>query len=155
MTTARTTPAIVALLAFIALVGCGSTDLSTALSDRPAGSPAFAPVAPGPGAQALLRADGFELRLNRSGRITLVIAEDEYAVESRFSAPGDAIEFNPLPIEESVEGHGAWRPAVMQISPTEAVVTAACPAYRFKRRLMLIARLSGSAINLDREIPRD
>ncbi len=28
-------------------------------------------------------------------------------------------------------------------------------AYRFKRRLMLIARLSGSAINLDREIPRD
>ncbi|MDX1503730.1 MAG: NAD+ synthase [Thermoanaerobaculia bacterium] len=28
-------------------------------------------------------------------------------------------------------------------------------AFRFKRRLMLIARLSGSAINLDREIPRD
>jgi NAD+ synthase len=28
-------------------------------------------------------------------------------------------------------------------------------ANRFKRRLMLIARLSGSAINLDREIPRD
>jgi NAD+ synthase len=28
-------------------------------------------------------------------------------------------------------------------------------AHRFKRRLMLIARLSGSAINLDREIPRD
>ena len=27
--------------------------------------------------------------------------------------------------------------------------------HRFKRRLMLIARLSGSAINLDREIPRD
>ncbi len=27
--------------------------------------------------------------------------------------------------------------------------------YRFKRRLMLIARLSDSAINLDREIPRD
>lgn len=27
--------------------------------------------------------------------------------------------------------------------------------FRFKRRLMLIARLSGSAINLDREIPRD
>jgi hypothetical protein len=26
---------------------------------------------------------------------------------------------------------------------------------RFKRRLMLIARLSSSAINLDREIPRD
>jgi len=26
---------------------------------------------------------------------------------------------------------------------------------RFKRRLMLIARLSGSAVNLDREIPRD
>jgi NAD+ synthase len=26
---------------------------------------------------------------------------------------------------------------------------------RYKRRLMLIARLSGSAINLDREIPRD
>lgn len=28
-------------------------------------------------------------------------------------------------------------------------------AYRFKRRLMLIARLSGSAVNLDQEIPRD
>ena len=28
-------------------------------------------------------------------------------------------------------------------------------ANRFKRRLMLIARLSGSAVNLDREIPRD
>ena len=27
--------------------------------------------------------------------------------------------------------------------------------YRFKRRLMLVARLSGSAVNLDREIPRD
>ena len=27
--------------------------------------------------------------------------------------------------------------------------------FRFKRRLMLIARLSGSAINLDQEIPRD
>jgi NAD+ synthase len=27
--------------------------------------------------------------------------------------------------------------------------------HRFKRRLMLIARLSGSAVNLDREIPRD
>ena len=26
---------------------------------------------------------------------------------------------------------------------------------RYKRRLMLVARLSGSAINLDREIPRD
>ena len=28
-------------------------------------------------------------------------------------------------------------------------------ANRFKRRLMLIARLSGSAVNLDREIPRE
>jgi hypothetical protein len=28
-------------------------------------------------------------------------------------------------------------------------------ANRFKRRLMLVARLSGSAINLDQEIPRD
>jgi len=28
-------------------------------------------------------------------------------------------------------------------------------ANRFKRRMMLIARLSGSAVNLDREIPRD
>ena len=27
--------------------------------------------------------------------------------------------------------------------------------FRFKRRLMLIARLSGSAVNLDQEIPRD
>jgi NAD+ synthase len=27
--------------------------------------------------------------------------------------------------------------------------------FRFKRRLMLIARVSGSAVNLDQEIPRD
>jgi len=27
--------------------------------------------------------------------------------------------------------------------------------FRYKRRLMLIARLSGSAVNLDQEIPRD
>lgn len=27
--------------------------------------------------------------------------------------------------------------------------------FRFKRRLMLIAHLSGSAVNLDQEIPRD
>jgi NAD+ synthase len=27
--------------------------------------------------------------------------------------------------------------------------------FRFKRRLMLIARMSGSAVNLDQEIPRD
>lgn len=34
-------------------------------------------------------------------------------------------------------------------------ITALEERYRFKRRLMLIARLSDSAINLDREIPRD
>jgi NAD+ synthase len=41
--------------------------------------------------------------------------------------------------------------------PTGAVerVVSLEEANRFKRRLMLIARLSGSAINLDREIPRD
>jgi NAD+ synthase len=41
--------------------------------------------------------------------------------------------------------------------PAEVVekVVALERANRFKRRLMLIARLSGSAINLDREIPRD
>jgi len=39
-------------------------------------------------------------------------------------------------------------------SAVERVVTLES-ANRFKRRLMLIARLSGSAINLDREIPRD
>jgi len=41
--------------------------------------------------------------------------------------------------------------------PTAAVerVVALESANRYKRRLMLIARLSGSAINLDHEIPRD
>lgn len=41
--------------------------------------------------------------------------------------------------------------------PPEAVakIVALERANRFKRRLMLIARLSGSAVNLDREIPRD
>jgi hypothetical protein len=34
-------------------------------------------------------------------------------------------------------------------------ITALEEQNRFKRRLMLIARLSDSAINLDREIPRD
>ena len=29
------------------------------------------------------------------------------------------------------------------------------PTLRFKRRLMLITRLSGSAMNLDQEVPRD
>ncbi len=39
--------------------------------------------------------------------------------------------------------------------PTVRRIVALERANRFKRRLMLIARLSGSAINLDREIPRD
>jgi len=41
--------------------------------------------------------------------------------------------------------------------PTEAVarIVRLERQNRFKRRLMLIARLSGSAVNLDREIPRD
>ena len=41
--------------------------------------------------------------------------------------------------------------------PAEVVerIVALERANRFKRRLMLIARLSGSAVNLDREIPRD
>ncbi|QQR75394.1 MAG: NAD+ synthase [Holophagales bacterium] len=39
--------------------------------------------------------------------------------------------------------------------PTVHRIVALERANRFKRRLMLIARLSGSAINLDREIPRD
>jgi NAD+ synthase len=38
---------------------------------------------------------------------------------------------------------------------TVARITQLEAAFRFKRRLMLIARLSGSAINLDQEIPRD
>jgi hypothetical protein len=52
------------------------------------------------------------------------------------------------------------------LSPSEVVdqgypasvvsrITALEEHNRFKRRLMLIARLSNSAINLDREIPRD
>ena len=43
---------------------------------------------------------------------------------------------------------GYDEPAVRRIVELEQT-------FRFKRRLMLIARLSGSAINLDQEIPRD
>ena len=39
--------------------------------------------------------------------------------------------------------------------PVVAKIVGLERADRFKRRLMLIARLSGSAVNLDREIPRD
>jgi NAD+ synthase len=47
---------------------------------------------------------------------------------------------------------------VMELGYPEAVVRRIDElerTFRYKRRLMLIARLSGSAINLDREIPRD
>jgi NAD+ synthase len=43
---------------------------------------------------------------------------------------------------------GYPEPAVRRIAELEQ-------RFRFKRRLMLIARLSGSAVNLDQEIPRD
>lgn len=49
---------------------------------------------------------------------------------------------------EEVVGRGYPAAVVERIEQLER-------ANRFKRRLMLIARLSGSAINLDREIPRD
>jgi NAD+ synthase len=49
---------------------------------------------------------------------------------------------------EEVIARGFAEPAVRRILELEQ-------ANRFKRRLMLIARLSGSAINLDQEIPRD
>jgi NAD+ synthase len=49
---------------------------------------------------------------------------------------------------EEISDKGYPRDIVEKISALEE-------RYRFKRRLMLIARLSGSAINLDREIPRD
>lgn len=52
-----------------------------------------------------------------------------------------------LAVDDVVE-RGYEREVVERITQLEK-------AYRFKRRLMLIARLSGSAINLDREIPRD
>ena len=49
---------------------------------------------------------------------------------------------------------GNWK---MHKTAAEAVerITQLEQRNRFKRRLMLIARLSSSAINLDREIPRD
>lgn len=49
---------------------------------------------------------------------------------------------------DEIIGHGYPATVVHRIERLER-------ANRFKRRLMLIARLSGSAINLDREIPRD
>ena len=52
-----------------------------------------------------------------------------------------------LSADEVVE-RGYPEPVVTKIVALER-------ANRFKRRLMLIARLSGSAVNLDREIPRD
>ena len=51
-------------------------------------------------------------------------------------------------LEAEVVERGYPEPVVRRIVALER-------ANRFKRRLMLIARLSGSAINLDREIPRD
>lgn len=53
---------------------------------------------------------------------------------------------------------GARPPEVVEMGYDEATVDRILELeehYRFKRRLMLIARLSGTAINLDREIPRD
>jgi NAD+ synthase len=50
------------------------------------------------------------------------------------------------PEEVVARGYDEW--AVRRIVALEQ-------RFRFKRRLMLIARLSGSAINLDQEIPRD
>lgn len=51
-------------------------------------------------------------------------------------------------LPDEVVARGYDEPVVRRIVALER-------ANRFKRRLMLIARLSGSAINLDREIPRD
>lgn len=53
---------------------------------------------------------------------------------------------------------GARPPEVVEMGYDQATVDRILELeehYRFKRRLMLIARLSGTAINLDREIPRD
>ena len=49
---------------------------------------------------------------------------------------------------EEVIDRGYDEPAVRRIVSLEQ-------RFRYKRRLMLIARLSGSAVNLDQEIPRD
>jgi len=49
---------------------------------------------------------------------------------------------------EEVTAHGYDERVVRRILDLEQ-------RFRFKRRLMLIARLSGSAVNLDQEIPRD
>lgn len=49
---------------------------------------------------------------------------------------------------EEVAGRGYEERVVRRIVTLEQ-------RFRFKRRLMLIARLSGSAVNLDQEIPRD
>ena len=51
-------------------------------------------------------------------------------------------------LEAEVVERGYPEPVVRRIVALER-------ANRFKRRMMLIARLSGSAVNLDREIPRD
>lgn len=56
--------------------------------------------------------------------------------------------FNRAHDPEEVIAMGYPEATVREIDRLERV-------FRFKRRLMLIARLSGSAINLDREIPRD
>ena len=49
---------------------------------------------------------------------------------------------------EELAARGYEEPVVRRIVSLEQ-------RFRFKRRLMLIARLSGSAVNLDQEIPRD
>ena len=77
----------------------------------------------------------------------LVTMYAEYAVKLR--AAKDAVEV-ALPVEDSIQGpFGSARDqALARQKRLEQ-------AFRFKRRLMLIARLSGSAVNLDQEIPRD
>ncbi len=74
--------------------------------------------------------------------------EDELGIDYDTADEVLYLMFNRGMTPQEVIEHGYAEAAVRKINRLEQ-------RYRYKRRLMLIARLSGSAINLDREIPRD
>ncbi len=74
--------------------------------------------------------------------------EDELGIDYDTADEVLYLMFNRGMTPREVVEHGYPEEAVEKINRLEQ-------RYRYKRRLMLIARLSGSAINLDREIPRD
>lgn len=75
-------------------------------------------------------------------------SEDELGFDYRIADEILYLLFDQGMTDEEIVERGYPAPIVAKVVERERT-------NRFKRRLMLIARLSGSAVNLDREIPRD